>query len=357
MRKLLFLDRDGTLIAEPPDCQVDRLEKLKLLPGVLHALKRLQDAGYGLVMVSNQDGLGSDHYPRIDFETVQAFLRELFAGQGVRFEAERICPHTATDACECRKPRVGLLLDYLSDPSWDRDASALVGDRDTDMQLAAKLGLRGYKLAGIEGPGLDWPRIAAELLDGARSASLARRTRETEITGRVHLDAPGGPVRIATGIGFFDHMLEQLAKHGGFALELECRGDLEVDEHHTVEDCALVLGGALRKALGDLRGVQRFAFVLPMDEARAEVLLDLSGRGYCKFEGAFPRTEVGGLPTELVPHFFHSLSTTLGATLHLKVEGENTHHMVEAAFKGTALALRQACRRTGSDLPSTKGLL
>ena len=356
MRKLLFLDRDGTLIAEPPDRQVDRLDKLKLQSGVVHALKRLRDAGYELVMVSNQDGLGTDLYPRADFETVQAFLLELFAGQGIRFEAVRICPHTTAEACDCRKPRVGLLLDYLRDTGWDRDASAVVGDRDTDMHLAVNLGLRGFKLAGIEGPGLDWQRVAAELLDGARSASLARRTRETEITGRVALDA-SGPVRIATGIGFFDHMLEQLAKHGGFALELECKGDLEVDEHHTVEDCALVLGGVLRKALGDLRGVQRFAFVLPMDEARAEVLLDLSGRGYCKFDGAFPRTEVGGLPTELVPHFFHSLSTTLGATLHLKVEGDNAHHMVEAAFKGTALALRQACRRAGSELPSTKGLL
>jgi imidazoleglycerol-phosphate dehydratase/histidinol-phosphatase len=357
MRKLLFLDRDGTLIAEPPDRQVDHLDKLKLLPDVVHALKRLQDAGYGLVMVSNQDGLGTVAYPQAAFDAVQGFLLELLDTQGIRFEAVRICPHLDSVGCECRKPRVGLLLDYLKDLDWDRVASAMVGDRDTDLKLAENLGVRGFKLAGIEGDGLGWTQLAAELLDAPRRATVTRKTRETGISASVDLDAVA-PIHVETGIGFFDHMLEQVAKHGGFALQLSCTGDLHIDEHHTVEDCALVLGEALRKALGDLRGVQRFGFVLPMDEARAEVLLDLSGRPFFKFEGAFPRSDVGGLPTELVPHFFRSLSSTLGATLHIRVEGENAHHMVESAFKGTALALRQACRRgTGLDVPSTKGLL
>jgi imidazoleglycerol-phosphate dehydratase/histidinol-phosphatase len=356
VRKLLFVDRDGTLIAEPADRRVDRLDKLKLLPDVVHTLKRIQDAGYNLVMVSNQDGLGSEAYPQSAFDAVQAFLLELFAAQGIRFEAVRICPHRAADGCDCRKPRVGLLLDYLRDQGWSRDASAFAGDRDTDTELAANLGVRGFKLAGIEGRGLDWPAVAAALLDAPRTASVARRTRETDVQVRVNLDAPG-PVRVNTGIGFFDHMLEQVAKHGGFALELECRGDLHIDEHHTVEDSALVLGEALRKALGDLRGVQRFAFAVPMDEARADVLLDLCGRAYFKFAADFPRPEVGGMPTELVPHFFRSLASTLGATLHIAISGENTHHMVEAAFKGTALALRQAWRRDGHAVPSTKGLL
>jgi imidazoleglycerol-phosphate dehydratase/histidinol-phosphatase len=232
-----------------------------------------------------------------------------------------------------------------------------VGDRDTDLKLAENLGIRGFKIAGIEGAGLDWPQLARELLDAPRRASASRATKETVISASVDLDATA-PIRIQTGIGFFDHMLEQLAKHGGFALQLTCEGDLHIDEHHTVEDCALVLGEALRRALGDLRGVQRFAFVLPMDEARVEVLLDLSGRPYFKFEGQFPRADVGGLPTELVPHFFRSLSSTLGATLHISVQGENAHHMVESTFKGTALALRRAVRRGGGgDVPSTKGLL
>lgn len=335
---------------------MDRLEKLRLLPDVVHALKRAQDAGYGLVMVSNQDGLGSQSYPQAAFDTVQGFLLELFTDQGIRFEAVRLCPHTADAGCECRKPRVGLLLDYLRDQGWDREASALVGDRTTDMQLAENLGVRGFKLAGIDGAGYDWMECAAALLDARRSAQVKRETRETAVTAQVSLDATG-PISVRTGIGFFDHMLEQVAKHGGFALELRCTGDLHVDEHHTVEDCALVLGEALRRALGDLRGVRRFGFVLPMDEARAEVLLDLCGRPYFKFEGMFPRTEVGGLPTELVPHFFRSLASTLGATLHVSVAGENAHHMVEAAFKGTALALRQACRRDGAEVPSTKGSL
>lgn len=356
MRKLLFLDRDGTLIIEPPDGQVDRLDKLRLLPDVVHALRRLQDGGYGLVMVTNQDGLGTTAYPQAAFDTVQGFLLELFATQGIRFEAVRICPHRKSGGCACRKPQVGLLLDYLRDTSWNRGASALVGDRDTDLRLAQNLGVRGFKLAGIEGTGFGWMNLVTELLDSPRTATVTRHTRETGIMVNVNLDSTT-PIHIHTGIGFFDHMLEQLAKHGGFALQLECAGDLHIDEHHTVEDCALALGEALRIALGDLRGMQRFGFSTPMDEARADVVLDLCGRPYFKFNGVFPRPEVGGLPTELVPHFFRSLTSTLGATLHIRVNGENTHHMVEAAFKGTALALRQACRRHGGDLPSTKGVL
>jgi imidazoleglycerol phosphate dehydratase HisB len=199
-----------------------------------------------------------------------------------------------------------------------------------------------------------WQGIARELL--ARRATVGRRTKETDIRVQVDLDAEL-PIRVATGIGFFDHMLEQLAKHGGFSLQLDCRGDLHIDEHHTVEDCSLAIGEALRKALGDKRGIARYGFLLPMDEARVQVAIDLSGRSYAVWEGSFGRAEVGGLPTELVPHFFRSLAESLGAAIHVSVTGDNTHHMVEACFKGVGRALRMALRREGSELPSTKGVL
>ncbi len=356
MRKLLFVDRDGTLIAEPSDFQVDRLDKLRFVPGVFAALTRLVNAGYKLVMVTNQDGLGSEAYPQEAFDEVQAFMLDTFAGQGIRFDDIRTCPHTAEAGCECRKPQVGLLREYLTDEGWSRRHSAVIGDRDTDLKLAANLGVQGFKLAGFEGEGLDWTGIAAELLDAPRRAEVCRSTRETDITVQVNLDA-SAPVDISTGVGFLDHMLEQLAKHGGFSLQLRCAGDLGVDEHHTVEDCALAIGEALRQALGDKRGIGRYGFVLPMDETEAQASLDLSGRPHLTFDAAFHREQVGGLATELVGHFFLSLSNALGATLHLAVKGENEHHKVEALFKVAGRVLRQALAREGSELPSTKGVL
>jgi imidazoleglycerol-phosphate dehydratase/histidinol-phosphatase len=355
-RKVLFLDRDGTLIREPEDGRVDRLDKLELVTDVIPALLRFSNAGYELVIVSNQEGLGTAEFPRERFDAVQGFMTGLFASQGVEFAAALFCPHTAAAGCACRKPAVGLVRAYLADGVLDQERSAVVGDRDSDIELAGNVGLRGFKIAGGHGAGLTWEAIAHALLDRPRTARITRRTRETGIDIDVDLDREAEP-RIATGIGFFDHMLEQLGKHGGFALSVECRGDLQVDEHHTVEDVALALGQALRAALGEKRGIQRYGFVLPMDEAAAEVAVDLGGRSYLVFEGAFPREQIGTLPTELVPHFFRSLADTLGASIHIRVRGENTHHMIEACFKGVARALRQAFVRAGNVLPSTKGQL
>jgi imidazoleglycerol-phosphate dehydratase/histidinol-phosphatase len=352
--KIAFLDRDGTLIVEPADEQVDRLDKVALVAGVVPALLRLREAGYQFVMVSNQDGRGTASFPEEDFRTVQDFVVALFASQGVEFREVFICPHRAGEGCECRKPRTGLLTRFLAATPLDRAASVDIGDRQSDHDLAANLGLRGLLLDPAD-PGA-WTRIVHGIVDQPRVAGVTRTTRETRIQCRVDLDAES-PIAIATGIGFFDHMLEQLAKHGGFSLELACTGDLGVDEHHTVEDAALSLGEALRTALGDKRGIARYGFLLPMDEARALAAIDLSGRAYLVFDGAFPRSEVGGLPTELVPHFFRSLADSLGAAIHIEVAGDNTHHMVEACFKATGRALRQALARQGTTLPSTKGTL
>ena len=353
-QKYLFLDRDGTLVEEPADEQVDSLEKIRWVPGVFGALQQLTAAGYQLVMVTNQDGLGTPSFPRERFELAQRFILDSLASQGIRFAAICICPHLPADNCDCRKPRVGILREFLATHSVDLAASAVIGDRQSDVDLAGNLGVRALRIR-IEGsPEETWQGIARQLL--ARRATVERHTKETDIRVQVDLDAEL-PIHVSTGIGFFDHMLEQLAKHGGFSLQLACKGDLHIDEHHTVEDCSLALGEALRKALGDKRGIARYGFLLPMDEARVQVAIDLSGRPYAVWEGRFGRSEVGGLPTELVPHFFRSLAESLGAAIHVSVTGENTHHMVEACFKGVGRALRMALRREGSELPSTKGVL
>ena len=353
-KKILFLDRDGTLIAEPPDQQVDRLDKFGLEPDVVPALRRCVDAGYSLVMVTNQDGLGTPSFREAEFRPLQDLLLGVLASQGIRFEAVRVCPHTVADRCDCRKPKPGLLLDYLRDPDWDRAASAVVGDRETDLRLAEALGIRGYR---YDRTTLGWSFLVRELLDGPRRATVRRETKETKITVSVDLDA-SGPISLQTGLGFFDHMLEQVARNAGIGLTVSCTGDLHIDEHHTVEDTGLALGAALRQALGDKRGIGRYGFVLPMDEARADVALDLSGRAWLVFEGRFPRERVGELPTELVPHFFKSVSDALAATLHLQVSGDNAHHMVEALFKGFGRALRSAVARgAGTEVPSSKGVL
>jgi imidazoleglycerol-phosphate dehydratase/histidinol-phosphatase len=352
--KVLFIDRDGTLIEEPPDEQVDSLAKIRFMPGVFAALRELSTAGWRLAIVTNQDGLGSASFPQAQFDEPQRFMMDAFASQGIAFDAVFVCPHRREDGCACRKPKTALLDDWIRERGVDLSASAVVGDRDTDLTLAANLGLRGLRVRRHGDAAETWEAITRELL--ARRALVNRRTRETDITVKVDLDATG-PVRAATGIGFFDHMLEQLGKHGGFALELDCRGDLHIDEHHTIEDCALALGEALRRALGDKRGIARYGFLLPMDEARAQVAIDLSGRAYAVFEGQFGREQVGGMPSELVPHFFRSLADALGAAVHVAVVGDNTHHMIEACFKAVGRALRQAFRRESDDLPSTKGVL
>ncbi|MGH8144744.1 MAG: bifunctional histidinol-phosphatase/imidazoleglycerol-phosphate dehydratase HisB [Rhodanobacteraceae bacterium] len=352
-RKLLFLDRDGCLVVEPADEQLDSFDKFDLMPGVVAALQRCVAAGYELVMVSNQDGLGTASFPEISFRGPQELLLRILASQGIRFHEVLIDRSFEHEGLDTRKPGTGLLRHYLADDDWSRADSALMGDRETDMQLAASLGVRGFRVGA---DGLAWQEIAHRLLDRPRVGKVERVTRETRVTVRVDLDATAEP-DIATGIGFFDHMLEQLGKHGGFALRVRCAGDTQVDEHHTVEDCALAIGEALRRALGDKRGIARYGFSLPMDESVAEVRLDLSGRACFVFDGSFPRQRVGELPTELVPHFFRSLVDALGANLHLAVRGENAHHMVEACFKAVARSLREAVRRDGDALPSTKGML
>ncbi len=352
-RKLLFIDRDGCLIVEPADEQIDSYEKLDLLPGVIAALQRCVAAGYELVMVTNQDGLGTASFPQQAFDGPHALLLRILASQGIRFREQLIDRSFAHEGLDTRKPGVGMLRHYLADDSWSRSASAVIGDRETDLQLAANLGVRGIRVGSL---GLSWEQIAHQLLDAPRIATVQRDTRETRIKVSVDLDRIADP-DVHTGLGFFDHMLEQIGKHGGFALELRCDGDTHIDEHHTIEDCALALGQALKQALGDKRGIGRYGFTLPMDESFASAALDLSGRPYFVFEGSFPRERVGDIPTELVPHFFRSLCETMGANLHLSVRGENAHHMVEGCFKAVARTLRQAIRREGSELPSTKGTL
>jgi len=351
--KILFLGRDGCILARPATGPVDAYDKLALAPGVLNALQKFVGAGFDLVMVSSQPGLGGPGFPREGFEGPQALLLGLLASQGIVFRDVFIDEGLPADGAPTCPPGTGMLRGYLADDGWSRTQSMMVGDTEIDMQFAANMGVRGLRI-GHEF--LDWPAIAHALLDGPRTGSVTRRTKETNIRVSVDLDRATEP-HARTGLGFFDHMLEQIGKHGGFALAIDCDGDTHIDEHHTIEDCALALGQALRQALGDKRGIGRYGFTLPMDESAASATLDLSGRPYFVFEGNFPRERVGEVPTELVPHFFRSLCETLGANLHLTVHGDNAHHMVEACFKVVARTLRQALRREGAELPSTKGAL
>jgi imidazoleglycerol-phosphate dehydratase/histidinol-phosphatase len=352
MRKVLFVDRGGTLVVERKSL-ADPVER-PLVGGVIPALLRLKGAGYQFVIVTNQPGLGGVDHPRAPFDQADEKLLALLASQGIRFAGNFVCPHLPEAHCACRKPAIGLVRDFVNAAPIDRERSAVVGNSDNDVELARNLGVQGFKLGS---PGAEnWEDVAHMLVDRPRTAAVQRRTRETDIRVAVDLDSEAEP-HAKTGLGFFDHMLEQLGKHGGFKLDVQCTGDLHIDEHHTVEDVALTLGQALKQALGDKRGIQRYGFLLPMDEADAEVSVDLGGRPFLVFEAKFARDVVGDLPTELVPHFFRSLAETLGAAIHVRVRGENTHHMVEVCFKAVARALRQAFKREGDELPSTKGQL
>ncbi|HST44175.1 MAG TPA: bifunctional histidinol-phosphatase/imidazoleglycerol-phosphate dehydratase HisB [Luteimonas sp.] len=357
MTPILFVDRDGTLIEEPDDFQIDGFEKLRLFAGVIPALLRLRDAGYAFVMVSNQDGLGSAVYPQASFDGPHALMMQVFASQGIAFREVLIDRSLPAERAPTRKPGIGMVLHYLKDREIDWARSAMVGDRETDMAFADNLGIRGFHLRtpGFGGS-WDWDGIAHVLVDAPRQARVQRTTRETRIRVGLDLDRAADP-RVATGLQFFDHMLEQIGKHGGIALEVEAEGDLHIDEHHTVEDTGIALGQALREALGDKRGIGRYGFTLPMDETLASAALDFGGRPYLVFDGAFRRERVGDLPTELVQHFFRSLCDACGLNLHLTVHGDNDHHKVEACFKAFARALRQAVARSGRELPSTKGVL
>lgn len=354
---ILFVDRDGTLIEEPDDFQVDSYKKLRFVRGVIPAMLLLRDAGYQFVMVTNQDGLGTDAYPRAAFDGPQQLMLQVFESQGIVFREVLVDSSLPADNALTRKPGIGLALHYLKDRDIDLTRSAMVGDRDSDIRFADNMGIRAFQLRTQQfGGDWDWPGIAHSLVDAPRTASVQRSTRETRIRVDIDLDRIADPL-VATGLGFFDHMLQQLGKHGGFALQLRCEGDLHIDEHHTVEDTALALGQALREALGDKRGIGRYGFTLPMDESLASAALDFSGRPYFMFDGSFSRERVGELPTELVPHFFRSLCEGAGLNLNLYVSGSNDHHKVEACFKVVARALRQAIHREGNELPSTKGVL
>ena len=354
MSKVLLIDRRGGLLDVAEDERIATAAQVRLATGVIPALLKLRAAGYELVIVGNEPGLGAEGPPREAFDAVDVYVRALFASQGVEFAASFVCPHDPTEACACRLPGVGLVRELIAARTIDREQSAVVGKDAADLELALNLGMQGFELDGPAGP--SWTDVAHALVDRPRTADVHRRTRETDIRISVDLDSEAEP-KISTGLKFFDHMLEQLGKHGGFGLVVDCSGDLEIDEHHTVEDVALTLGQALREALGEKRGIQRYGFVLPMDEAEAEVSIDLGGRPFLVFEAEFPRERVGDLPTELVPHFFRSLAEALGAAVHVRVRGENAHHMVEVAFKGVARALRQAFVRRGEQLPTTKGRL
>lgn len=352
MQKILFIDRDGTLIEEPFDNQVDSLEKIQLTQGVIPALLQLKKAGFKFIMVSNQNGIGTPQFPEEDFAICHEFTLDLFSSQGIEFDEIYICPHMPEDNCACRKPKTGLLDQFIKQNSIDKNCSWVIGDRETDRELAENLGVKFLPVSKEH----TWKDISASILNSKRSGSVTRKTRETNIDLQVILNTDQTS-DIKTPLPFFNHMLEQIAKHGGFDLSLQASGDIEVDDHHLIEDTAIALGDALKTALGDKWGINRYGFTLPMDEALASVSIDISGRSFCEFKGQFTREFVGGMATEMVPHFFQSLSSALGATIHISVTGSNHHHMIEACFKALGRALRQACTRNSNSLPSTKGML
>ncbi len=353
-RRILFIDRDGTIIHEPADEQIDCFEKLRFVDNVIPSLIRLRDAGYEFVLVSNQDGLGTPSFPEETFSGPHHLMLQILNSQGIHFSAEHIDRSFPADNSPDRKPGIGMVLDYLKSGELDLENSFVIGDRPSDIQLATNMGIGGFQI-GTDF--LSWFEIAERLIDRPRTASITRTTHETAIEVYVNLDNRPTVFSGNTGIGFFDHMLEQLSKHGGFGLHVRCTGDLHVDPHHTIEDVAIAIGSALDKALGDRCGIGRYGFLLAMDESQANVAVDLSGRPVYVQEGRFTTDRIGEFPTEMIYHFFQSLSQSLRAAIHVEFRGENNHHLCEALFKGVGRALRPALMRSGSELPSTKGLL
>ena len=351
-KKVIFIDRDGTILVEPPiDYQIDSLEKFQFVPGAISALGIIAKLGYELVLASNQDGLGTESFPMEDYLPLQNLMLRTLEGEGIVFDDILVDDSFPEDNAPTRKPRTGMFGKYLTD-EYDMSASFVIGDRDTDMELAANLGAQGLRFTG------NWAEIAEHLRRQQRTATIVRNTRETQITVSVDLDK-STPSTIDTGLKFFDHMLDQIAHHGGISLSVQAHGDLEVDEHHTMEDVAIALGTALLQALGDKRGIERYGFALPMDECDALVLLDLGGRIDFSWSVPFTREYVGDTPTEMFRHFFQSLCSAMQCNLHISARGENNHHLAEAVFKAFARTLRAAVHRQpfNYDLPSSKGIL
>jgi len=375
MKKVLFIDRDGTLVLEPENFQLDALEKLMFYPEIFTYLGKIaKEMNFELVMVTNQDGLGTESFPEEDFWPTHNFILKSFENEGVLFDGVFIDKSFPTDNAPTRKPRTGLLTTYLDDSKYDMSHSFVIGDRLTDMELAKNLGAKGLFLAQDETLGADevggevessialkttsWKAVYNFLKLEQRIVRKKRTTHETDIQLSLNLDGSGKSM-IDTGIAFFDHMLDQLARHGRMDLEISVRGDLEIDEHHTIEDTAIVLGEAFAEALGDKLGIERYGFCLPMDDCLAQVAIDFGGRNWLVWEADFKREMIGQMPTEMFLHFFKSFSDGAKANLNIKAEGTNEHHKIEAIFKAFAKAIKSAIKRDPEKmiLPSTKGSL
>jgi len=362
MKKVLFLDRDGTLILEPEDEQIDSLEKLEYYPGVFQWLSRIvTELDYELVMITNQDGLGTDSFPEETFWPAHTKMMNALEKEGITFSEVLIDKSFPEENLDTRKPRTGLLQKYIHG-NYDLANSYVVGDRESDIELAENLGAQGIFL-GSKCPKetalttKDWKHIYQLLKQKPRVASVTRNTKETRIDVTVNLDG-SGQSNIQTGLGFFNHMLEQIARHGHIDLNVQVNGDLEIDEHHTIEDTALALGTAFKKALGAKKGIERYGFLLPMDDCLAQVGLDFGGRPWLVWEVSFQREMIGEMPTEMFMHFFKSFSDTAECNLNIKAEGDNEHHKIESIFKAFAKAIKAAVQKNDNfQIPSTKGVL
>ena len=365
MKKALFIDRDGTIIVEPPDnFQIDSLEKLEFIPKAISNLRKIaEELDYELVMVTNQDGLGTSSFPEETFWPAQHKMLKTLEGEGVQFHEVLIDRSMPEENKSTRKPGTGMLAHYM-DGSYDMAKSYVIGDRRTDIALAQNLGSKAifFNDQPEEGAVLnttDWDRIYEFLRMPPRIAQVHRNTKETQIDIDINLDGTG-KTDIQTGLGFFDHMLEQIGRHAGFDLKITVRGDLHIDEHHTIEDTALALGEAVSKAIGNKKGINRYGFLLPMDDALAQVAIDFGGRPWLVWEANFKREKVGDMPTEMFYHFFKSFSDASKSNLNIQVSGDNEHHKIEAIFKGLAKAMKMAVKQNPDELdslPSTKGLL